>query len=176
MSTALRTPTPPEARKPAAASSAEIRFDAALYDMLGVTKARSLTLVRTILSAWCSASLLVPAASTAHTTQPPIYTYTFTPPSVQGSPKISKIELNSDHLQAGGPIAIRVTTTPDVVQVVTGNGNQSGTLTKTGPGTFASESTLPRVGGLATIRISIHFVATTASGQSTFVDVPVHYR
>jgi hypothetical protein len=120
--------------------------------------------------------LLVPAASAAQTTPPPTYTYTFTPASAQGSPKIRKVELNSDHLQAGGPIAIRVTTTPDVVQVVTGNGPQSGVLTKTGPGIFASESTLPRVGGLATVRISIHFVATTASGQSTSVDVPVHYR
>jgi hypothetical protein len=69
---------------------------------------------------------------------------------------IRKVELNSDHLQAGGPIAIRVTTTPDVIQVVTGNGPQSGVLTKTGPGIFASESTLPRVGGLATVRTHLY--------------------
>jgi hypothetical protein len=126
--------------------------------------------------ALCSACLLAPAAPSAQTTPPPTYAYTFTPALAQGSPRISKVELNSDHLQAGGPIAIRVTTTPDVIQVVTGNGTQSGALTKAGPGIFASESTLPRVGGLATVRISLHFVATTASGQSTSLDVPVHYR
>jgi hypothetical protein len=139
-------------------------------------KSRSRALVRSILFASCSGYVFASAASAAQTTRPPTYAYTFKPAAVQGSPRISKVELNSDHLQAGGPIAIRVTTTPDVIQVVTGNGSQSGALTRTGPGIFTSESTLPRVGGLATVRISIHFVATTASGQSTSVDVPVHYR
>jgi hypothetical protein len=120
--------------------------------------------------------VLAPPASASQTEPSPTYAYTFTPALAQGSPRISKVELNSDHLQAGGPIAIRVTTTPDVIQVVTGNGTQSGALTKAGPGVFTSESKLPRVGGLATVRISLHFVATTASGQSTSVDVPVHYR
>jgi hypothetical protein len=123
-----------------------------------------------------SACALAPAASIGQTTPPPTYAYTFTPPVAEGSPRINKVELNSDHLQAGGPIAIRVTTTPDVIQVVTGNGKRSGALTKTGSGIFTSESTLPKIGGLTTVRISLHFVATTASGQSTSVDVPVHYR
>jgi hypothetical protein len=123
-----------------------------------------------------SGCALAPAASVAQATPQPTYAYTFTPAAVAGSPRINKVELNSDHLQAGGPIAIRVTTTPDVVKVVTGSRRRSGTLTMAGPGIFTSDSTLPRVGGLATVRISLHFVATTASGQSTSVDVPVHYR
>ncbi|MGD0474982.1 MAG: hypothetical protein ABSB70_17460 [Candidatus Velthaea sp.] len=122
------------------------------------------------------AAALAPTASWAQTTPPPIYAYAFTPTETRSSPRISKVELNSDHLQAGGPIAIRVTTTPDVIRVVTGNGRRSGVLTKTGPGIFSSEATLPRVGGLATVRIALHFVATSASGQSFSVDVPVHYR
>jgi hypothetical protein len=126
--------------------------------------------------AFCFACVLAPAAPSAQTPLPIIYAYTFTPAAAQSSPKIGKVELNSDHLRAGGPIAIRVTTTPDVIQVVTGNGSRSGSLTKTGPGIFTSESMLPRVGGLATVRISLHFVATNASGQSISVDVPVHYR
>jgi hypothetical protein len=129
-----------------------------------------------MLFALYSACALAPAASVAQTPTPATYAYTFTPPAADGSPRINKVELNSDHLQAGGPIAIRVTTTPDVVQVVTGSRRRSGALTKTGPGIFTSESQLPRLGGLATVRISLHFVATTASGQSTSVDVPVHYR
>ena len=139
-------------------------------------KSRSRTPLRSMYFAVCSAWVLAPAASSAQTTPPPTYAYTFTPAATQSSPRISKVELNSDHLQAGGPIAIRVTTTPDVIQVVTGNGPRSGVLTKTGPGIFTSESTLPPVGGLATVRIALHFVATTASGQATSVDVPVHYR
>ncbi len=144
--------------------------------MLRLMESRDRALVRSTLFALSCARVLAPAASAAQTTPPPTYTYTFTPAAAEGSPRINKVELNSDHLQAGGPIAIRVTTTPDVIQVVTGSRRQSGALTKTGPGIFTSESTLPRVGGLATIRISLHFVATTASGQSTSVDVPVHYR
>jgi hypothetical protein len=123
-----------------------------------------------------SGCALAPAASAAQTTPPPTYAYTFTPPTAEGSPRIAKVELNSDHLQAGGPIEIRVTTTPDVIQVVTGSRRRSGALTMAGPGVFTTESTLPRMGGIATIRISLHFVATTASGQSTSLDVPVKYR
>jgi hypothetical protein len=133
-------------------------------------------LVRSTCLALYFAWLLAPLASAAQTPPPRTYGYSFIPPAAEGSPRITKVELNSDHLRAGGPIAIRVTATPDVIQVVTGSRSRSGALTKTGPGIFTSESTLPRVGGLATVRISLHFVATTASGQQTAVDVPVHYR
>jgi hypothetical protein len=112
---------------------------------------------------------------------PIVYGYTFTPPATSpetatGTPRFISIELNSDHLRAGGPIAIRVTTTPDVVKVTTGNGKHSGTLTQSGSGIFTSESSLPHIGGLASVRIKLHFEATTADGTSISLDVPVSYR
>jgi len=128
---------------------------------------------RTIIAALLAALIPLMAAAEGTATA---YTYTWTPPASGGSPSILKVELNSSHLRAGGPIAIRVTTSPDVVQVVTGKGNRQGALTKQQPGIFASTSTLPHVGGLLTIKIAIHVTATTADGKSASVDVPVFYR
>src|SRR5579871_5654709 len=96
----------------------------------------------------------------------PAYGYTFTPEATTGTPRILKVELNSDALKAGGPIAIRVTTTTDVTQVTTGNGKRQGTLTKVSPGVFTSASTLPHVGGLISMHIKLHFVATAANGTT----------
>jgi hypothetical protein len=115
------------------------------------------------------------AVSDAQVTTP-TYSYVFVPTVPQSDPRIFKVELNSDRLQAGGSIAIRVTTTPDVVAVETGNGPRSGQLTQISPGVFTTLSTLPRLGGLATIKISLHFVSKTTDGRSSSVDVPVHYR
>jgi hypothetical protein len=108
---------------------------------------------------------------------PVAYGFAFTPPApVTGPAEILKIELNSDDLRAGGPIAIRVTTLPDVTQVMTGNGRHRGTLARLAPGVFASQSTLPHVGGLLHIHIRLHFEATTPDGRTEDVDVPVTYK
>jgi hypothetical protein len=105
------------------------------------------------------------------------YGFTFTPPAPVGGPaEILKIELNSDDLSAGGPIAIRVTTAPDVTQVVTGNGRHHGTLTLVAPGVFTSQSTLPHIGGFLHVHIKLHFEATTSDGRTEDVDVPVTYK
>jgi hypothetical protein len=87
-----------------------------------------------------------------------------------------KVELNSDQLKANGPIAIRVSTTADVVTVVTGNGKRSGALTPGAPGMFTSQSTLPNLKLLAPIHIKLHFEAKSASGESVSADVPITYR
>jgi hypothetical protein len=129
--------------------------------------------MRTIAAALLA--VLMPLAAAANETAP-VYTYTWVPPESVGSPRILKVELNSDRLRAGGPIAIRVTTSRNVVQVVTGKGDRQGSLTKEQPGVFESISTLPHLGGLLTVRIAIHVTATTAAGKSASVDVPVLYR
>jgi hypothetical protein len=116
-----------------------------------------------------------PAAASPAKSEP-TYGYTFTPPPVSGSPRITLVQLNSDRLHAGGPIDIKVTTTTDVVKVTTGNGNRQGTLTQAGPGVFVSEATLPHVGGPLVIHIKLHFAAYTADGKSVSVDVPVSYH
>lgn len=77
------------------------------------------------------------AVSDAQVTTP-TYGYVSVPTVPQSDPSIFKVELNSNRLQAGGPIAIRVTTTPDVVAVETGNGPRSGELTRTSPGVFTA--------------------------------------
>ena len=121
---------------------------------------------------------LLPANAAAQApTPPPTYGFTWiAPATTNGMPQIIKVELNSDHLRAGGLIAIRVTTSPDVVKVVTGSGKRSGPLTKVAPGSFNSNSTLPHVGGPAPIPITLHFVASDAAGRSVAVDVPVTYH
>ncbi|HMD01607.1 MAG TPA: hypothetical protein VKG44_01460 [Candidatus Baltobacteraceae bacterium] len=124
-----------------------------------------------------AAFLALAATLPANAQTATVYGYTWSPAApATTSPAILKVELNSDHLQAGGPIAIRVSTTPDVVKVVTGNGPRSGALTSVAPGIFTSQATLPRVGGIASVKIKLHFVATTADGKSAAVDVPVSYR
>jgi hypothetical protein len=105
------------------------------------------------------------------------YGYSFVPPApATGAPEILKIELNSDDLRAGGPIAIRVTTAPDVTEVVTGNGRHHGSLTRASAGIFTSSSTLPHIGGLMHVHIKLHFTATTADGREAEADVPVVYK
>jgi hypothetical protein len=112
-----------------------------------------------------------PAAAT------PVYGYTFTPSPQTGTPGIFEVQLNSNNLHGGGPIDIRVTTTPDVVKVTTGNGSKSGALTQSAPGIFTSEARLPHVGAdLVVKHIKLHFTATTAAGVSVSVDVPVTYK
>jgi hypothetical protein len=124
-------------------------------------------------AAFSLAAMFGPGSQAAAQT---VYGYTFTPPPATGSPRILSVELNSDALHAGGPIDIRVTTTPDVVRVVTGSGKRQGTLSRLRSGVFASDATLPHVGGLLTVHVKLHFEATTASGKTTTVDVPVRYR
>jgi hypothetical protein len=110
----------------------------------------------------------------APATATPDYEFTFTPPPQSGTPRILEVQLNSDRLHGGGPIDIRVTTTPDVVNVTTGNGSQSGALTQRAPGVFTSEATLPHIGAdLIVKHIKLHFSATTAAGTSVSVDAPV---
>jgi hypothetical protein len=132
------------------------------------------------LAAFCTVASALPVAaqqpSLSPPPSPPAYGFLYTPAPAQGSPQILKVELNSAHLRAGGPIDIRVTTTPDVVKVVTGNGKRQGALTMVSPGIFTSTATLPHVGGFATIRIKLHFQATTATGTSVSLDVPVTYH
>ena len=104
------------------------------------------------------------------------YAYVYRPASFSALPKIFKVELNSDHLHAGGPIDIRVTTSPDTVKVEVGCWNRGGELPRTGPGLFTSDSTLPHVPTFFTIGLKLHVIATNAAGASAEVDVPVHYR
>jgi hypothetical protein len=106
------------------------------------------------------------------------YGFKFVPPaSGQSTPRIRLIELNSDRLHAHGPIAIRVSTTLDVVSVRVGRKALSGTLRQTAPGVFMTEATLPKIGLLfGGAHVKIHFEAKTATGETAAADVPVSYQ
>jgi len=105
------------------------------------------------------------------------YGYTFTPPEpTPATPRIKKVELNSDELAAGGTIAIRVTTSADVVSVITGSGKHTGALAHSGRGVFIGESTLPHIGGFLRVHIKLRFEASTADGREAIVEVPVSYK
>jgi hypothetical protein len=122
------------------------------------------------------ASLLSLATPLSAFADDPTYGYVFLPPATSGTPRIRKVELNSDELHAGGTIAIRVTTTPDVVAVVTGSGKHQGTLERVGRGVFRGDSTLPHLGGFLRVRVKLHFSATTADGREADAEVPVSYK
>jgi hypothetical protein len=128
------------------------------------------------LRALATLALSCALSSIARADAPPVYGYAFTPPAAAGSPRILSIELNSDSLHAGGPIDIRVKTTPDVTGVTTGHGKHKGALVATAPGVFTGDSVLPHVGGLLNVGIKLHFEATTADGKTISADVPVHYK
>jgi hypothetical protein len=123
-----------------------------------------------------AAALLSLAAPLSASADDTAYGYVFLPPPTAGTPCIRKVELNSDDLHAGGTIAIRVTTTPDVVAVVTGNGKHRGSLLRVGRGVFRGDSTLPHIGGFLRVHVKLHFEATTADGREAVADVPVSYR
>jgi hypothetical protein len=123
-----------------------------------------------------AASLLLAAPAVPAFADSVAYGYVFLPPPTPGSPRIRKVELNSDELHAGGTIAIRVTTTPDVVSVVTGNGKHRGTLLRVGRGVFRGDSSLPHLGGFLRVHVKLHFEATTADGRQAIAEVPVTYK
>ena len=117
-----------------------------------------------------------PAQTPAASAPAVVYAFTYTPAPATGTPRIISVELNSNTLHAGGPIDIRVKTTPDVTKVTSGNGRHKGDLTAMGGGLFTADSKLPHVGGLLNVAIKLHIEATTADGKSTSVDVPVRYH
>jgi len=123
-----------------------------------------------------AASLLWPACAVPVFAEQATYGFVFLPPPTATAPRIRKVELNSDQLHAGGTIAIRVTTSPDVVAVVTGSGKHQGALLRVGRGVFRGDSSLPRIGGFLRVRVKLHFEATTADGRQAIVEVPVTYQ
>ncbi len=89
------------------------------------------------------ASTAVAQTSPAPAAPTPVYGYTFTPAPQTGTPGILEVELNSNNLHGGGPIDIRVTTTPDVIKVTTGNGSKSGPLTQIAPASLRAKRGCP---------------------------------
>jgi hypothetical protein len=127
------------------------------------------------------AILMVAFIGTAPTTiASPVYTYINTPvpdasPS-PGSPMIRQVALNKHHYSSHDQIRMQVLTSSDVVKVTNHELGHGGTLRKVGSGVFSGTG---RVSGipffLKGMHVDMHYTATTASGATTTVTVPVTF-
>jgi hypothetical protein len=119
-----------------------------------------------------------PLPAPTSTTTPNPYTYRFVPRQpdhvAPGTPQIFAVYLNSQQLHSLGPILIKVSTSPDVVKVVSENGSSAGIVPMVSPGDFEATGKLPKVPFIASgIGIYIDFIATGPTGVKTTVRVPV---
>ncbi|HZO93427.1 MAG TPA: hypothetical protein VFB22_06620 [Candidatus Baltobacteraceae bacterium] len=90
-------------------------------------------------------------------------------------PRIVQIALNDQTLHQGGPLMVRVTTSPDVTSVVARALGREIGIPESSPGIFAGMQQLPT--GLPFFLLNrtyqVSFVATTADGRSASYTVPV---
>jgi hypothetical protein len=119
-----------------------------------------------------------PAPAPAATSSPTPFLYRFVPRQpdqpVPGTPQIFAVYLNDKKLHSEGPIDIKVSTSPDVVKVVSGSGGKEGIVPMTAPGDFETYSKLPKVPFIAKgMTIYLEITATGQSGAKTTVRVPV---
>ncbi len=126
-------------------------------------------------SATSSSATFAPSTPTP-TPTPLTYKYRFVPHNTSrlGEPKIYAVYLNDKKLRSLGPINIKVATTPDVVKVVSRSNGREGIIPIVAPGNFEATSMLPKIPFIAAgMTLEIEFIATTATGRSTIVRVPV---
>lgn len=124
-------------------------------------------------SATSSSATVAPSTPTP---TPLTYKYRFVPHNTSrlGEPKIYAVYLNDKKLRSLGPINIKVATTPDVVKVVSRSNGREGIIPIVTPGNFEATSMLPKIPFIAAgMTLEIEFIATTATGRSTIVRVPV---
>ncbi len=118
----------------------------------------------------------VPVPEPSATADP--YGYRFVPRQpahpVEGVPQIFAVYLNDRKLHSGGPILIKVVTSPDVVKVISRSNGREGVLQAVAPGDFEASSKLPKIpfiaAGMTTL---LEFVASNADGKTVSVKVPV---
>ncbi len=120
------------------------------------------------------------AAPVSPTTAPSVraYNYRYVPRYATrrsaDTPQIFAVYLNDKKLQSLGPINIRVDTTENVVKVVSRSNGRNGTIPLIAPGRFEATSVLPKIPFIAAgMSVDLEFVATTASGKTSVVHVPV---
>lgn len=65
------------------------------------------------------------------------------PSAAPDVPQIIRVELNDQTLHAGGPLAVRITTSPNVKRVVASTEGQNLEIVKAQDGIFAGVTTLP---------------------------------
>lgn len=121
---------------------------------------------------------VAPSASAPTTPKPtaPAYKYRFVPRNSTraGEPTIYAVYMNDKKLHSLGQIIIKVATSHDVVRVVSRSNGREGILPLIAPGDFEATSTLPKIPFIAAgMTVEIEFIATSATGRSAIVRVPV---
>jgi hypothetical protein len=114
--------------------------------------------------------------SPAPSGSPNPFAYVVAPsPGPAGAPRILEIALNDRVLHKGGPLLVRITTSPDVTAVVARTMGREIGIPQGGPGYFSGQDQLPS--GIPFFLLNrtyqIEFVASTADGRSTSYSVPV---
>lgn len=104
------------------------------------------------------------------------YAYVITPTTPPGgAPQITQIAINDKVQHENGDLLVRVTTSPDVSQVMLRAMGRQIALPQSGPGLFGAEQRLPS--GIPFFFLNrwynVDFVALTADGRSTTVTIPV---
>jgi len=90
------------------------------------------------------------------------------------APQILAIDINSQTVYSGKPLAMRVTTNDAVTKVTISSNGHSGQMTQVAPGRFESIGTIPKLPGIiAGLNVSLLFAATSADGRSTTAKVPI---
>ncbi len=117
-----------------------------------------------------------PAPSPQPSGSPNPFAYVVDPtPGPSGAPRIVEIALNDRVLHKGGPLLVRVTTSPDVTTVVARTMGRELGIPQGGPGYFSGQDQLPS--GIPFFLLNrtyqIEFVASTADGRSTSYTLPV---
>jgi hypothetical protein len=109
-----------------------------------------------------------------------LYHYIITPKpnasAPSGSPVIRLVALNKRHFSSHDEILMKVLTSSDVVKVSNHELGHGGTLRKVSDGIFTGQG---RVTGipffLKGMHVDMHYTATTASGETITVTVPVTF-
>jgi len=96
-------------------------------------------------------------------------------PGPSGAPRIVEIALNDRVLHKGGPLLVRVMTSPDVTTVVARTMGRELGIPQGGPGYFSGQDQLPSAIPFFLLNrtYQIEFVASTADGRSTSYTLPI---
>jgi len=93
-----------------------------------------------------------------------------------GSPRIIEIALNAQTLVSPGPVLVRITTTPDVVNVIARALGREINIQQASPGVFSGGEDIPRVPAFMRRNYEVEIVAANAEGKTARATVPVTLR
>ena len=88
----------------------------------------------------------------------------------------AEIALNAQTLISPGPVLVRITTTPDVVNVTARALGREINIQQASPGVFSGGEDIPRVPAFMRRNYDVEIVAANAEGKTARATVPVTLR